>query len=73
MIEESFPIETHIEYFMSNVAFIYGLNIIRDVRLHLSQMDRVKNISDVRKPTGCPTCIVDDKEQAVQARRANMP
>jgi hypothetical protein len=27
---------------------------------------------DVRKPIGCPTCNVDDKEEAMEARRKNL-
>ena len=72
LVDEAFPIETHIEHYMSNVAFIHGLTIIRDLRLHLPQMDRVLNISDVRKPDGCPACSLDDKDEAMAARRANI-
>lgn len=72
LVEEAFPIETHIEHFMSNVAFIHGLKIIRDLRLHMPQFDRVLNISDVRKPDGCPTCVVDDNVEAINARRNNV-
>lgn len=72
LVDEVFPIETHVEHFMNNVAFLKGLSIVRDVRLHLPQMDRVLNISDVRKPEGCPACNLDDKEEALEARRANM-
>jgi GR25 family glycosyltransferase involved in LPS biosynthesis len=72
LVDEAFPIETHIEHYMSNVAFIHGLKIIRDLRLHLPQMDRVLNISDVRKPDGCPACSLDDKDEAMAARRANI-
>ena len=57
---------------MNNVAFLKGLPIVRDIRLHLPQMDRVLNISDIRKPEGCPACHVDDKDEALEARRANM-
>jgi len=71
-VEEFFPIETHIEHFMNNVAFLRGLVVIRDIRLHLPQVNRVLNISDVRKPEGCPTCNIDDKEEAMEARRANL-
>jgi len=71
LYKEAFPIETHIEHYMSNVAFIHGLKIIRDVRLHMPQMDRVLTISDVRKPEGCPTCLVDDNDTAIHARRLN--
>jgi GR25 family glycosyltransferase involved in LPS biosynthesis len=72
LIQEMFPIENHIEYFISNVAFIHGLRIVRDIRLHMPQMDRILNISDVRKPDGCPACILDDKDQAIEARRLNL-
>jgi glycosyl transferase family 25 len=71
-VDEVFPIETHVEHFMNNVAFLRGLIIIRDIRLHLPQVDRVLNISDVRKPEGCPTCLIDDKQEAMDARRANL-
>ena len=71
-VEEVFPIETHVEHFMNNVAFLRGLIIVRDIRLHLPQVDRVLNISDVRKPEGCPTCNIDDKEEAMEARRVNL-
>lgn len=71
-IDEFFPIETHVEHFMNNVAFLKGLIIVRDIRLHLPQVDRVLNISDVRKPEGCPTCIIDDKHEAMEARRNNL-
>jgi GR25 family glycosyltransferase involved in LPS biosynthesis len=71
-VDEMFPIETHIEHYMSNVAFLRGLSIVRDIRLHLPQLNRVLNISDVRKPEGCPACHLDDKEEAIEARRANM-
>ena len=71
-IKEMFPIETHIEHFMSNVAYMNNLRIIRNIGFHVSQFDRTKNISDVRKPEGCPTCLVDDNAQANDARRRNM-
>lgn len=71
-VDEMFPIETHIEHYMSNIAFLRGLSIVRDIRLHLPQVDRILNISDVRKPEGCPACHLDDKEEAIEARRANM-
>jgi GR25 family glycosyltransferase involved in LPS biosynthesis len=71
-VDEMFPIETHIEHYMSNVAFLRGLSIVRDIRLHLPQVDRILSISDVRKPEGCPACNLDDKEEAIEARRANM-
>jgi GR25 family glycosyltransferase involved in LPS biosynthesis len=71
-IDEVFPVETHVEHYMNNVAFLKGLVIVRDIRLHLPQMDRVLNISDVRKPEGCAACNVDDKDDAMEARRSNL-
>jgi GR25 family glycosyltransferase involved in LPS biosynthesis len=71
-VDEALPIETHVEHYMNNVAFLRGMSIVRDIRLHLPQIDRILNISDVRKPEGCPACHVDDKEEAIEARRANM-
>jgi len=71
-VDEALPIETHVEHYMNNVAFLKGLSIVRDIRLHLPQMDRILNISDVRKPEGCPACHLDDKDEALEARRANM-
>jgi len=72
LVKEMFPIENHVEHFISNVAFIHGLRIVRDIRLHMPQMDRILNISDVRKPDGCPACVLDDKDQAIEARRVNL-
>ena len=71
-VDEALPIETHVEHFMNNTAFLKGLVIVRDIRLHLPQMDRILNISDVRKPEGCPACLVDDKHEAIEARRSNL-
>ena len=56
---------------MSNTALLHQLNIIRHSLLHISQIDRIRNISDVRKPEGCPVCIVDDNSESVKAREAN--
>ena len=71
-VEEALPIESHIEHFMNNVAFLRGLIIVRDIRLHLPQVNRILNISDVRKPDGCIACNLDDKEDAMEARRINL-
>lgn len=72
LVDEAFPIETHIEHYMSNVALLHGLKIIRNLSIHMSQVDRELNISDIRKPEGCIACSVDDREADVAARRANM-
>lgn len=72
LVDEAFPIETHIEHYMSNAAFMHEMKIIRDLRLHMPQLNRILTVSDVRKPDGCPACVVDDKEEAMAARRANL-
>ncbi len=71
LVKEALPIETHVEYYMSNVALLHSFKIIRNLNLAVKQMDRVKNKSDVRKPEGCVACAVDDKDEAVAARDAN--
>lgn len=72
LIDNMFPIEAHVEHYMNNIAYLKGLSIIRDIRLNLPQHDRVLNISDIRKPDGCIACNVDDKQDAMEARRLNM-
>jgi len=72
LIENMFPIESHVEHYMNNIAYLKGLIIVRDIRLHFPQIDRVLNISDIRKPEGCIACNVDDKEDAMEARRLNI-
>lgn len=71
-IDNFFPIESHIEHYMNNVALINNLIILRNIRLHVPQFDRKILVSDIRKPIGCPTCNVDDKEEAMEARRKNL-
>ena len=72
LVNEALPIETHVEYYMTNTSFIHHLKILRSIHLQIKQMDRVKNRSDVRKPDGCPVCIVDDKEEATTAREETL-
>jgi glycosyl transferase family 25 len=72
LFKEAYPIENHIEHYMSNVAYLHNLHIVRHIHLYVPQMDRVLNISDVRKPAGCPTCVVDDKDKEIHARIVNM-
>jgi GR25 family glycosyltransferase involved in LPS biosynthesis len=72
LLDEAFPIENHVEHYMSNVAYLHNLKIVRNIQLYVPQMDRQLNVSDVRKPKGCPTCIVDDKPHAIKARLLNM-
>jgi glycosyl transferase family 25 len=73
LVAEALPVETHVEYFMNNTALIHGLKIVRHLDICIKQMDRKKNISDVRKPKGCTVCKIDDSKDAVKAREANSP
>ena len=70
-VDEALPVETHVEHFMNNTAFIHKMRIVRNIHLHIGQMDRILNISDVRKPKGCVACKVDDKDHDIAARNAN--
>lgn len=72
LLKEAYPVENHIEHYMSNVAYLYRLRIMRHIHLYVPQMDRVLTVSDVRKPKGCPTCVVDDKHHEINARKMNM-
>jgi len=72
LLQEAYPIENHVEHFMSNVAYLHRLHIVRHLHLYVPQMDRVLTVSDVRKPKGCPTCVVDDKPDEISARVNNM-
>jgi GR25 family glycosyltransferase involved in LPS biosynthesis len=72
LIKDALPIESHVEHYMNNVAFLNNLIIVRNIRLHINQADRILNASDIRKPEGCVTCNVDDKETAMHARRINL-
>ena len=71
LVENALPIETHIEHYMCNTAFLNNLKIIRHPLLHIAQIDRKRNVSDVRKPEGCPVCIVDDNSELIKAREAS--
>lgn len=71
-VDEALPIETHVEHYMNNTAFVRGLTVIRDIRLHLPQVERAISISDIRKPEGCVACGLDDKDDAMEARRVNL-
>ena len=53
-------------------AKVFQDKIVRDIEFYVPQVDRILNISDVRKPEGCPTCVIDDKAEANEARRMNM-
>jgi hypothetical protein len=57
---------------MSNIAFLKKLKIFRHINLNIPQMDRDLSSSDIRKPDGCPACVVNDKKTAIEARRINM-
>lgn len=72
LVENMFPIETHVEHYMSNMAFLKKLKIVRDTRLYIPQIDYHIMESDIRKADGCPACVVNDKKTAIEARVLNM-
>lgn len=71
LMENATPIETHVEHYINNMAFLHKLNIVCNTRLNISQHDYEKVISDVRKVGGCVACKVDDQEDAANAIRNN--
>jgi GR25 family glycosyltransferase involved in LPS biosynthesis len=69
-LEEPFPIETHIEYYMTSVSVIKGVQILQhpDVlvdfyRTYIGPRTNDSNTSQHKK-AGCPTCdVADDYSQ----------
>jgi len=65
LLEESFPIQTHIEYYMTGSSILKGFNIVQHPDVHieffrkLTPRTRDSNTSQHKK-NGCPTCKVSD-------------
>lgn len=70
LLEQPFPIETHIEYYMTGTSILYDIPILRNKRIHMEFFRKLdgprtpeSNTSQHRK-NGCPTCqIPDDYKQ----------
>jgi len=70
LLEQPFPIETHIEYYMTGTSILYDIPIVRNKRIHMEFFRNPEgprtpesNTSQHRK-NGCPTCnIPDDYKQ----------
>ena len=65
LLEQPFPIETHIEYYMTGTSILYDIPIVRNKKIHLEFFRKdgprtpESNTSQHRK-NGCPTCLVPD-------------
>lgn len=64
LLEEAFPIETHIEYYICATAELKGLTILRHDNLRVGYIDEKTNQgdSDTWDPDDmtCPLCIIPD-------------
>ena len=66
LLEECYPVEMHIEYYMNAVAAIKGFKIVHhsDVHLEFFRKDQGPRSSDSNtsqhKKTGCPSCDFPD-------------
>jgi hypothetical protein len=63
LVENPFPIETHIEYYISACSELKGLRIIKHSSLRLSYNDEKSSKSDsdtFLNTQSCPTCKIPD-------------
>jgi len=62
LLQECFPIETHIEYYISSCAQLKGLSVIRhnDLRMKYSMELTQSEDSDTFDINSCPLCIIPD-------------
>lgn len=65
LLAQPFPIETHIEYYMSNVAHQKGFKIVRHkgLRVGYSYEETGTDDSDTMIKNTCPVCYVPDDMQ----------
>lgn len=66
LLEEPFPIETHIEYYMTGIALLKDIKILHNDNVHIEFFRRAdgprttdSNTSQHKK-TGCQTCYIPD-------------
>ena len=62
LLQECFPIETHIEYYISSCVRLKGLSVIRhaDLRMIYSMELTQAEDSDTFDTNSCPLCIIPD-------------
>ena len=62
LLQECFPIETHIEYYISSCAQLKGLSVIRhaDLRMKYSMEITESEDSDTFDMNSCPLCMIPD-------------
>jgi len=64
LLEEPFPIETHIEYYVSSCARLKGLMIVKHPKLRMTYFQELTESDDsdtFDSFLSCPVCIVPDK------------
>ena len=62
LLENCFPIETHIEFYLCNQARQKGLTILRHKELRIPQVmeeTRILDSDQSSKDASCPLCLVD--------------
>ncbi len=66
LLEEPFPIETHIEYYMTGTAYLKDIQIVHSDKVHIeffrkSEGPRTADSNTSQhKKSGCPSCSVPD-------------
>jgi GR25 family glycosyltransferase involved in LPS biosynthesis len=66
LLEEAYPIETHIEYYITNASIIKDINILQHNDVHIEFFRKAEgprtadSNTSQHKKSGCPTCDVKD-------------
>jgi GR25 family glycosyltransferase involved in LPS biosynthesis len=63
LLENPYPIETHIEYYISGCAEFKGLKLIKHSKLRMtygSEVDEVADSDTFLNRKTCPTCLIPD-------------
>lgn len=66
LLEEPFPIETHIEYYMTGTGLLKDIEIVHNDRVHVEFFRKAQgprtadSNTSQHKKLGCPTCRVPD-------------
>ena len=65
LLEEAFPIETHIEYYMTGASLLKDILMVNrtDINLEFFRKDGPRTVdsnTSQHKKTGCPTCAIPD-------------
>jgi len=63
LMDERFPIQTHVEYYITACAELKGLRIIRHASLrqsYFAELDKTEDSDTFDSRNSCPTCTVPD-------------